>query len=193
MKNDTPAPGDPTVPIALFEGALAIVAVVVGRWIGVRPLATFQASWAGLGLGLLAALPMLAILALCVWGPFRALNDLVRLVRGQISSLFGRMTLTQMALLSLMAGVGEETLFRGLLQSAVGGWVGGTPGAWAGLAVATVVFAAGHAISRAYFVLAGVIGLYLGLVWMASGNLLVPILAHALYDFAAMVHLRKEE
>jgi membrane protease YdiL (CAAX protease family) len=37
--------------------------------------------------------------------------------------------------------------------------------------------------------LAGGIGLYLGAVWLATGNLLVPITSHALYDFLAFVYL----
>ena len=39
--------------------------------------------------------------------------------------------------------------------------------------------------------LAGLIGLYLGWLWLAVGNLLVPIVVHALYDFVALMYLVK--
>ena len=44
-------------------------------------------------------------------------------------------------------------------------------------------------ITPTYGVLAALIGVYLGWVWLASGNLLAPVVAHALYDFVALVVL----
>jgi membrane protease YdiL (CAAX protease family) len=34
-------------------------------------------------------------------------------------------------------------------------------------------------------------GLLLGLLYQATGNLLVPMVAHALFDMGAMVHFRR--
>ena len=39
--------------------------------------------------------------------------------------------------------------------------------------------------------IAGLIGLYLGWLWMATGNLLVPIVTHTVYDFVVLVYLVK--
>ena len=41
-------------------------------------------------------------------------------------------------------------------------------------------------MTLAYAMLAALVGGYLGWLHLASGNLLVPILAHALYDFVAL-------
>ena len=41
--------------------------------------------------------------------------------------------------------------------------------------------------------LAGVVGLYLGGLYLLTGNLLVPIVVHALYDIVALGYLRKAE
>ena len=46
-----------------------------------------------------------------------------------------------------------------------------------------------HPITRAYAVIAALLGAYLGGLWLAGGNLLTPIVAHALYDFVALVYL----
>ena len=93
----------------------------------------------------------------------------------------------QFALIALLAGVGEELLFRGVIQSKLSQWT--SPAA--GLILASLLFGAAHALSRLYFLLATVIGLYLG--WFAQyfGELVTPIVAHSLYDFLALVYLSK--
>ena len=78
-----------------------------------------------------------------------------------------------------------------LIQEAAAGWVGGSWGVWVGLAVASVLFGLAHAITVSYVLLAALMGLYLGWLWIATGNLLVPIMAHAGYDFLALVYLVK--
>jgi membrane protease YdiL (CAAX protease family) len=65
------------------------------------------------------------------------------------------------------------------------GWLG----PWAALALVSVLFGLVHPITPAYAVLATLAGAYLGWAYLASGNLLVPVLAHALYDFTALVYL----
>jgi len=42
-----------------------------------------------------------------------------------------------------------------------------------------------------YALLAGVVGLYLGGLYLLTGNLLVPIVVHALYDVVALGYLRR--
>ena len=61
------------------------------------------------------------------------------------------------------------------------------------LLLASLLFGLAHAITRTYVVLATVFGIYLGWLWTASGNLLVPIVAHALYDFVALSALVRAE
>nr|WP_239056945.1 CPBP family intramembrane glutamic endopeptidase [Wenzhouxiangella limi] len=85
-------------------------------------------------------------------------------------------------MVALLAGVGEELLFRGVIQ----GGLDGVIGPWPALALASLLFGAMHALSRAYFVLATVMGLYMGLVYLWTGNLLIPILIHFLYDWVVL-------
>jgi membrane protease YdiL (CAAX protease family) len=90
-----------------------------------------------------------------------------------------------MLLIALLAGVGEELFFRGLLQPGLAGWTG----AWTALILTSALFGVLHWITPAYAALAGLVGLYLGAFMAVSGNLLVPILVHALYDFFALRYL----
>jgi membrane protease YdiL (CAAX protease family) len=46
-----------------------------------------------------------------------------------------------------------------------------------------------HMISATYAALCFLTGLYLGGLWLTSGNLLVPATVHGLYDFLALVFL----
>jgi membrane protease YdiL (CAAX protease family) len=57
--------------------------------------------------------------------------------------------------------------------------------------LASLVFGLLHALTATYAVLATFMGVYLGAVWLGTGNLLVVVLAHALYDFAALVYLTR--
>lgn len=85
-------------------------------------------------------------------------------------------------LVSALAGIGEELLFRGVIQAGVADYWSPT----VGIVVASLLFAAAHAISLAYLALAALMGLYLGLLYHWTGNLLVPIIVHALYDWIAI-------
>jgi membrane protease YdiL (CAAX protease family) len=55
--------------------------------------------------------------------------------------------------------------------------------------VAAGVFGVCHWLNRTYAVLATLMGVYFGLLLVWTGNLWTPILAHAVYDFVALVVL----
>ena len=59
------------------------------------------------------------------------------------------------------------------------------------LTIASVVFGVMHSITVTYAILAGLVGFYLGWVWLVHGNLLVIIVAHSFYDFFALVYLTR--
>ena len=92
-------------------------------------------------------------------------------------------------MIATLAGLGEEMLFRGVVQGAIAHRLDGEAGMWIALLVAGVLFGLGHCITVTYALLAGLIGIYLGAIWRLTDNLLVPIIAHAAYDFAALVYL----
>jgi uncharacterized protein len=172
-----------------IEGGLGVAALLLGWLLGQPPLPTIQWTGDGIAWGLLATLPLLGLLVLCVKAPFGALRKLLHLVDGLLVPLFRNCRLIDLVLISILAGFGEEMLFRGVLQPAVAHWIGGPIGVVIGLLSAAVLFGLAHAITVTYAVLATIIGVYLGATWVATDNLLVPILAHGLYDFVALVYL----
>ena len=105
--------------------------------------------------------------------------------------MFRGCRLAELALIAALAGIGEEMLFRGVIQPAVAGAIGGPHGVWLGLLIAAILFGSLHPITLTYALLAGLIGLYLGWIWLASGNLLTPMVTHGVYDFLALAYLVK--
>lgn len=189
--HDEPSPSYPHVAFLALatEGGVGLLALFLG-WVLGYPL--YDAiRWDGDGWvwGALGAFPLVAIMALVVWVPWPPFRRLLATIDELIVPLFRACNLADLALISALAGLGEEMLFRGIIQRALGEFGGEPIGPWLGLAVSSVLFGIAHSITRTYALLATLIGLYLGLLWMGTENLLVPIVAHALYDFLALVYL----
>ena len=169
------------VAAVLFESSLAGFALVMGLVTGVAVLGTFTFDLVDAGLGVALTLPPVAFLFLFVntqWAPLRRIRDALDT---SFVPMFRHCSWDELLALALTAGVGEELLFRGWLQA----WLDPTAGPWISLIVTSIAFGLVHAVTPAYAVLATFIGLYLGGIQMATDNLLVAILVHALYDFVA--------
>lgn len=171
----------------IFQGSLIPVALLLGAMLGIPVLARFDWSVATVLIGVLATLPMLGFLALLAGSGLQAYRVLESQVRDFLRTLFRGAPAGSVALLALLAGFGEEMLVRGVLQ----GWLSEqVPVVWA-ILLAAVVFGLAHYLSGFYFLFATVIGVYLGVVYHLTGNLLVAGLAHALYDWVVIrIYLR---
>ncbi|MEO1252431.1 MAG: CPBP family intramembrane glutamic endopeptidase [Pseudomonadota bacterium] len=91
-------------------------------------------------------------------------------------------TPVRILLMSLFAGVFEELLFRGVLQSGIDKIA---PVAVAIIA-SNILFGVLHWRTALYALIAGVIGAWLGLIFWLTGNLLAPMIAHGFYDLVAL-------
>ena len=98
-----------------------------------------------------------------------------------------RCTIPDLLGISLLAGVGEEMIFRGVLQS----WLAQDSPAWAAIIAASLSFGMMHSMSKSYFVLATLIGAYLGFLFYWTGNLITPMMVHFLYDAFALFYLTR--
>jgi hypothetical protein len=168
----------------LVEGGLAVAAVLLGWFLRQPPLETLAPDGTAALVGVAATLPLvLAFLALVYW-PAKPAESIRRFSLDVLCPMLAPCTVGDLAAIALLAGVGEEMLFRGTLQA-----VFTRGGPWAGLAAASLLFGLLHAVTPAYAVLATLMGAYLGWLWQRTGNLLTPIVAHSLYDFFALVYL----
>lgn len=197
--NEAPARGSQfAVTAVLFEGGLALVAVAVGWLLDFSPLSKLPLSRDALGenaiaafWGFVATLPMFGGLLLIERSRLRPLRRIRQVVDRLLFQLLRDCSVFDLAIVSLMAGVGEEVLFRGLIQDGLAALLGEPHGVWVAVVVTSVLFGFAHAITRTYIILAALTGVYLGLLYVLTGNLLAPIVAHALYDFGALVYFAK--
>lgn len=169
----------------MVEGSLLLVAALVA-WAAGRPLlADLRWSAGGLLVGAIAVVPMLVAFVLLMRSQrayaLRIRRFVARYLRAPALPWSG----PQLAVVCVLAGLGEEALFRGAIQGALSDWLGPVPA----LAAASLLFGCAHLVTPAYGIIAALLGLYLGVLWLVSGNLLVPVVAHAAYDFVALYYL----
>ncbi|TWT90759.1 CAAX amino terminal protease self- immunity [Pseudobythopirellula maris] len=172
------------------EGGLLAIALVAA-WLFATPLRALLTPPSGtpiaLAIGVAAALPLLLFLAASLRTGWRPIVRVRRRVKRFVRALFGGASIPQVAGLSILAGVCEEVAFRGVLQPMLAAWTH----PYIGLLLASLAFGLGHAVSRAYFWLATAAGLYFGLLTLLTGEIVSAIAAHAIYDFVALLALRR--
>ncbi|KAL4422843.1 hypothetical protein ABPG75_009040 [Micractinium tetrahymenae] len=152
----------------------------------------------GAGLSLPAALGYIVPLAgMCLAGTMAAesLDEFARLKRvfqAELIPQLGQLPLWGLGLLALGAGVGEETLFRGFMQTAaiqgLGGVLPADAATAAGLAASAVIFGALHALTPSYFLFATAAGFVFGFEYLQHG-LQTAAATHWLYDWAALIYI----
>ena len=167
--------------VMLGEGILLAVAYVWAWLIGLSlPFGSAaQGTIAGIGAAVGLAVVNLGFLrARGNRWPGDALRHVCRVI---VRPIFEHATLWHIVAVSALAGVSEELLFRGVLQTLVG------------LPAASVIFGAVHVGGRGfigYGVWAACIGALFGWLMVMTGGLLAPIVAHAVYDALALAYVR---
>lgn len=125
------------------------------------------------GLAIPAAGILMAVVWLLVRLEFNFMRRILEILR-PFAPLLIELNQAEKIYISILAGTAEELLFRGYLQPLLG------------IAAASLIFGALHAATLGYFMLAAAMGFYLGELLRHSGNLLVPMAVHALYDIFAL-------
>lgn len=168
--------------LMLGEGSFVIVAMVWARWRGVR--IPFWIDVGSVGVALLATAGFLAVnFSLYFLGKRTGHPASVHaFLESEVFPFFRRASVADLLGVAALAGLGEELFFRGVLQDELGIWI------------ASAIFGLPHGPSRELWPLAvwaTGMGVVLGALYQASGNLFVPALAHALYDGAALIYVRR--
>jgi membrane protease YdiL (CAAX protease family) len=173
----------------VVEGAIALIAIILAWLFGVPLRDQMPEDWASLAVavsrGFIATVPMLLVFWWLVHSDWPTLRELRHQVDRLIGEMFPAASAGQLALVAALAGVGEELLFRGVLQTVLIWW---TPPI-VGVIFASLIFGLAHALSKVYFLLATLIGLFLGALTWYFDDLVAPVVAHGVYDFVALVYL----
>jgi membrane protease YdiL (CAAX protease family) len=133
---------------------------------------------AAIGLGALCVLPFYVLFYVLdsIEDRFPALQDISTATEGAVLGLLGSTFKPVFALLvstavGVAAGVGEEMMFRGILQYEITKRLGSAPA----VVLSSVVFGMLHAVTPWYALLASLASVYFGVVYSYTGNLVVPI------------------
>ncbi len=170
-----------------LEGALVALWLILGSLLETPPSSQGVLSLRALGAGVAATLPLLPLLHWMCRTPFGPVRRIMVLIDDSIIPLLSPLGARDFALIAALAGIGEEGLFRGILQSELAAVLSPFPA----IAAAAVLFGLLHALTPAYAVIAGLLGIYLGWLHYATGNVVVPVVVHGLYDFLALMYLVK--
>lgn len=168
-----------------FELGLGGLALVIAWFLDRHVFETLHWKLSDVGLGILAALPMLVVLVILWRAPGKPFQDLRHLVDHHFRPMFRGARWFDLALIAAAAGWGEEVLFRGLLQP----WLSGLLGVIAGIALTNLFFGLLHPFSALYIIWAAGVGVYLSGLLLITDNLLVPMIVHGFYDFLALFWL----
>ena len=165
----------------IAEGGLVFLAFGFGWFVGVSPTQMLNWDLQTLAVGLLATIPMCLAIYVAK-GP-----------REIVIEAFGEALChcrsDDLIFVAALAGIGEEFLFRGVLEP----WIAAWSPMWAFLLVNTL-FGLVHAASLTYFLLATIMGMYFS--WLTYGigepNLWRAVVAHGAYDAVALVLIARE-
>ncbi len=92
------------------------------------------------------------------------------------------LTWPQIFMLSCLAGLGEELLFRGFLQS----WLSVAIGVYTAIILSSLIFALLHAMTLYYFAITFLLSLVFAVLFQTSQSMLLVVLIHAVYDVIAL-------
>lgn len=165
--------------------AMPLVAVVIDRFserVDLRSsLIGYEVLWKQIAFGVFAGI-IIAVLAQLL-----ILSPLLRNVNAQYANLLGRFKLStsEIILVSLCAGVGEEILFRGALQPIFG------------ILITSIIFVAIHGYLNPKEWRISIYGLFMTVAIYGIGvmsdylGLLSAIIAHTIIDIYLLYHLQK--
>lgn len=179
--------------IAGFELGLALIALAIGWFFSfdprhdLKPGISLAAVLKYGAQGLLATLPLFIGFLIINTVPSKPAQHIRDFVKQHITPWIQPLPVWQLILLGMCAGIGEELLFRGAIQFAAYRWMPSI----AAIVVASILFGLAHFITWWYAILAGLASLYLGWVFLVTGSLMPPIIAHAVYDIVVLVYLAK--
>lgn len=173
---------------SLFSIGFIVIAFGVGWVLDVSPLTNLTWNWSDLGIGALAALPMFAFFQLAFHTRIAAFRKIKQFLLDELGPRIEHGSILELFILSIFIGLGEEMLFRGVLQS----WAM-QYGVVAAIVFTNLLFGIVHSVTRLYVVIAALMGVYLSLLLVSFSpqNLLIPITTHTIYDFLCFIAIMR--
>jgi hypothetical protein len=165
----------------LVEGIVLVAALIIARYYGLKLVPFTQNVFRDIVIGTLGAVVPLVLFMLLLSKKadgIPLLGSLRSLIINDIKAIFSKAKLPDLCIISVFAGLAEELLFRGVIQVKLG------------IIGASIIFGLLHFLTPAYFIIATLMGFYLGFLFQYYDSLLIPIQLHFIYDLGALIYLR---
>lgn len=172
-----------------FEGSLIALSIALGWGLGIPVWQDFNWDRSVIVGSIAITAPLLGMFFLSYHSRIKPLTRIKSILEEQFKPYFRECNLAQLLIMCLLAGFGEEMLFRGVLQPFFGMFMP----IWLAILLASICFGLAHALTLTYFFLACGAGIYFGVFFEYFGNLTEISLAHGLYDFLVILFLTKSE
>lgn len=177
------------------ELGLGLAAIMIGLWMGPDPrnlIPHWKDDWGiatGFGWGAAAGVVLAGVMLLVGQLPIRPIQQLNEMSAFHLMELLRGLSTSQLIVLALSAGVGEELLFRGWLMQVFTGDMTVCTQQEVIVAIfgSSIIFGFAHPMSVTYVIMAILMGIALGSLYWFTQNLLAPIVAHWFYDAILMV------
>lgn len=196
---ETPDTGDENAPafgtsrndvmlLSIFiEGGMGAVAVFLGWLIEIPFHTTIHLSppdWFSIGIGTGFGIAA-AILALIIQRlPLGFAKSLREKVDQIATEMLGQCNLADLIGISLLAGVGEELMFRGLIQQGLTQYLGNVPLV---IAIVALLFGLLHSLSVTYVIAAAIASVGLSVLYVYTNDLISVMICHAVYDLVLLI------
>lgn len=168
----------------LFQGGIGVIGLIAIYLLDI-PVLTGGMPWVDAILwgaaGSMATFGVLLILVLLPGRQQASLKQQMRYLQAFAKGFSWRVLIG----LCVLAGVGEELLFRGAIQGGLATQLNPVTA----LAVASVLFGLVHYLSFTYFIVATFLGALLGTAYMISESILLVMVWHGVYDLVALYFL----
>ncbi|MEX2287907.1 MAG: CPBP family intramembrane glutamic endopeptidase [Planctomycetaceae bacterium] len=172
---------------ALCEGVLILLAFALGWLAGINPLEHWHLHARAVAWGVVGMAPLLVLFLTLFYYPIGPLQQIKRFLVSALGPALSTCRWYDLLALALLVGFSEELLFRGVLQP----WMSGR-GTTIGVLASNVIFGLAHFVTPLYALIAGVMGVYLAaLMQWNDGNLTVPAVTHAVYDYLAFLFVAR--
>lgn len=166
---------------------LGLGAVILGYFLSTHLFDQLQFDLNDIFIGIIGTLPLALMLW---WFTTTTIEPIARFIQSQLdffAKMAGLFTPFRIAILSIGAGISEELLFRGVIFV----WLHKMAPFIIAIIVTNAIFGVLHMRTVLYAVVAGLVGVYLTMLYVITGNLLTPIVTHILYDAVALEYTRR--
>ncbi|HEY4258998.1 MAG TPA: CPBP family intramembrane glutamic endopeptidase [Schlesneria sp.] len=172
----------------LFQGGITLFAFGLAWILQINPFDACEWSGQAFTIGIAGTIPMLIVFSITYRITTGPLAEVKRFLIESLGPFLDDCRWYDLAWVAFLAGVSEELLFRAVLQQWLNQW-----GQIPSLLISNFLFGVVHSVTAIYPLLAGLLGLYLGVLYQfaGAGNMLIPTITHGLYDFIAFLVVRR--